>query len=58
MDMLMSMMYKGAKAKGKGKKGGGGGKFEGTCHFCSKYGHRASDCWEKDKAMTESRGKG
>ena len=33
------------KAKGKGKSSW----FEGYCNICGKYGHKASDCWHKDK---------
>lgn len=41
------------KGGGKGK-----GKFDGNCNHCGKYGHRASNCWQKDKEMAEWRGGG
>ena len=43
---------KGGKAKGKGK-----GQFPGNCHHCGKYGHRQSECWQKDQEMKGKGGK-
>ena len=52
------------KGKDKGKKGkkgkygkaqqqhqpkGGGAKFDGWCNSCGKYGHKAADCWGKQR---------
>ena len=44
---------------GKGK-GGSSTKFDGYCHNCQKYGHRASDCWSKvnsERPKGKSKGK-
>ena len=35
---------KGGKSFGKGAKGKGKGPFNGNCHNCGEYGHRAVDC--------------
>ena len=44
--------------KGKGGKGKGGqqGGFQGTCHWCGKWGHTASWCSDKDSYMECVRG--
>ena len=42
----------GGKDKGGGKgKGGKKGEFQGTCHWCGKWGHTASRCPDKDTYM-------
>ena len=52
------------KGRGKGKQGGAQ-KFQGTCHNCGKVGHKASECWSKqkdqgakDKGKSKGQGKG
>ena len=44
--------------KGKGGKGKGGqkGEFQGTCHWCGKWGHTASRCSDKGAYMECVRG--
>ena len=39
---------------GKGK-GGQGGEFQGTCHWCGKWGQTASQCTDKDAYMKKVR---
>ena len=53
---VSSVGYKGAGAKGKTTK------FLGACHHCGKTGHKAADCWAKNKGSgakgTSSKGPG
>jgi hypothetical protein len=49
--MMKGMFKGGAKGGGKGK----GGTFNGNCNHCGKFGHRASECYQKDKDMNEYR---
>ena len=36
----------------------GQGQFQGTCHHCGKWGHRISDCFQKDAQMKGGKGDG
>ena len=33
-------------------------RFDGECRNCGKYGHKASDCWYKQKNKSQGEGKG
>ena len=61
--MEVDMVRKGKSGKGKEGKGGGkgkkgSGKFDGTCRWCQKYGHREADCWDKAAGKPRVEGKG
>ena len=44
--------YKGGgKDKGGKSKGGKKGEFQGSCHWCGKWGHTANRCTDKDEYM-------
>ena len=38
--------------KGKGKN-----KFSGSCYICGKVGHKATECWSRDRASNKGSGR-
>ena len=37
------------RQSGTGQRYSGGYKFKGQCNLCKKYGHKETDCWEKEE---------
>ena len=48
-----------SSSRGKGATAPGStSRFEGTCHYCGKQGHREADCWQKAREPAPQGGKG
>ena len=48
-----------SSSRGKGATAlGSTNRFEGTCHYCGKQGHREADCWQKAREPAPQGGKG